>query len=127
TKKESMGRMGRRSRKYRGGRAPARAQPGHLRPGRGPYNGGLRPAMLSRFKPSLRYPVEFSWLLGLVFFLPLFEAPKNLCWLGYVLAWLYNRARDRSWGGAWDRWDSLIAVWIASGYLSAAFAGVHHD
>jgi O-antigen ligase len=75
----------------------------------------------------LRYPVEFAWLLALAFFLPLFEAPKNLCWAGYVLAWAYNRARARDWGGAWDRWDGLIAAWIASAYLVAAFAGVHHD
>jgi O-antigen ligase len=71
--------------------------------------------------------VEFALLLGVIFFLPLFEAPKNLMWGGYVLAWLYNRARARDWGGPWDRWDSLIAAWIASGYLVAAFAGVHHD
>jgi len=74
-----------------------------------------------------RYPIEFLWLLGLVFFLPLFEAPKNLCWLGYVLTWLYNRLRAREWGGPWDRWDGLIALWIASGYVVAAFAGIHHN
>ena len=83
--------------------------------------------MLSRAGLDLRYPIEFSWLLGLIFFLPLFEAPKNLCWLGFVLAWLINRARARDWGGPWDRWDGLIAVWIASAYLVAALAGVHHD
>jgi len=82
---------------------------------------------LSDLRSELRYPVEFLWLIGLVFFLPLFEAPKNLCWLGYVLTWLYNRSRAREWGGPWDRWDSLIALWIASGYLVAAFAGIHHD
>ena len=86
-----------------------------------------RTAMLLRAGLELRYPIEFSWLLGLAFFLPLFEAPKNLCWLGFVLAWLANRARARDWGGPWDRWDGLIAVWIASAYLVAAFAGVRHD
>jgi len=84
---------------------------------------------LTSFKlgSELRYPFEFLWLIGLVFFLPLFEAPKNLCWLGYVFTWLYNRARAREWGGPWDRWDSLIALWIASGYLVAVFAGIHDD
>jgi O-antigen ligase len=76
---------------------------------------------------ELRYPVEFFWLLALVFFLPLFEAPKNICWLAYLLTWMYNRGRTRDWGGPWDRWDGLIALWIASAYLVAAFAGVHHD
>lgn len=80
-----------------------------------------------KLRSELRYPFEFLWLIGLVFFLPLFEAPKNLCWLGYVLTWLYNRFRAREWGGPWDRWDGLIALWIASGYLVAAFAGIHHD
>ena len=82
---------------------------------------------LLKLRSELRYPVEFLWLIGLVFFLPLFEAPKNLCWLGYVLSWLYNRFRAREWGGAWDRWDSFIALWIASGYLVAAFAGIRQD
>jgi O-antigen ligase len=87
---------------------------------------GLR-GIASRTRSELRYPVEFCWLLGLVFFLPMFEAPKNICWLAYVLTWLYNRARAREWGGRWNAWDSLFAVWIASGYLVAAFAGIHHD
>ena len=78
-------------------------------------------------KSELPYPAEFFWLLALVFFLPLFEAPKNICWLGYLLTWLYNRIRRRDWGGPWDRWDSLIALWIASGYVVAAFAGIRGD
>jgi O-antigen ligase len=76
---------------------------------------------------ALPYPAEFFWLLGLVFFLPLFEAPKNICWAAYLLTWLYHRARARDWGGPWDRWDGLIGVWIASAYVVAAFAGVHHE
>jgi len=44
-----------------------------------------------------------------------------------VLTWLYNRFRARDWGGPWDNWDSLIAIWIASAYVVAAFAGIHHD
>lgn len=57
--------------------------------------------------------------------LPLFEAPKNILWVLYVLLWLGNRARSRDFGGPWDGWDTLIALWIASGWLSAAFAGLH--
>jgi len=83
--------------------------------------------MLSRAGLELRYPIEFSWLLALVFFLPLFEVPKHICLVGFVLTWLTNRALARDWGGPWDRWDSLIALWIASAYLVAAFAGIHHD
>jgi O-antigen ligase len=78
-------------------------------------------------KSELPYPVEFFWLFALAFFLPLFEAPKNICWLGYLLTWLYNRIRERNWGGTWDRWDSLIALWIVSGYVVAWFSGVHRN
>jgi hypothetical protein len=74
---------------------------------------------------SVRYPVETALLVALALFLPLFEAPKNLAWLAYVLTWVWNRARARDFGGRWDLWDTLIAAWIASGYLVAAFAGLH--
>lgn len=70
---------------------------------------------------------EFWILAGLLFVLPLFEAPKNILWVLYVLVWLGNRARSRDFGGPWDTWDTLIAAWIASGFVVAAFAGVHHN
>lgn len=66
--------------------------------------------------------LELWLLLALVFFLPLYEAPKNFFWLAYVAAWLFNRRREGDWGGRWDRWDTLIAAWIASGYVVALFA-----
>src|SRR2546423_328714 len=69
--------------------------------------------------------VELGALLALAFFLPLYEAPKNIAWLVYVLAWVANRARARDFGGRWGGWDSLLAAWIASGFVVAAFAGLH--
>ena len=72
-----------------------------------------------------RYPVEIALLVALCIFLPLVEAPKNLAWLLYVGAWLLNRVRARNFGGPWDLWDSLFAGWIVSGYMVAAFAGLH--
>jgi O-antigen ligase len=68
--------------------------------------------------------LEWWALIGLAFVLPLLEAPKNLLWLAYVLLWLWNRARAQDFGGPWERWDSLIAAWIVSGYLSAAFGAM---
>lgn len=79
--------------------------------------------MLERLK-TVRYPVETGLLIALAFFLPLLEAPKGLAWLGYTAAWIVNRSRSRDFGGPWDLWDTLIAVWIASGFLAAAFAGI---
>lgn len=71
-------------------------------------------------------PAEFILLLGLVIALPLLEAPKNLLWGAWIITWLYHRVRDKDYGGPWDAWDSLIALWIASGYVVAAFAGLHN-
>jgi O-antigen ligase len=83
------------------------------------------PTAASASTDSLRR-AEFWILAGLLFVLPLFEAPKNILWVLYVLLWLANRARSRDFGGRWDIWDTLIAAWIASAALSAAFAGLHH-
>ena len=69
--------------------------------------------------------VEIALLVGLCLFLPLYEAPKNLLWFLYVLVWIANRARDRNAGGPWDAWDTLIAAWIASGFVVAPFAALH--
>ena len=69
--------------------------------------------------------IELGALIALALCLPLYEAPKNIAWLVYVLAWLANRARMRDFGGRWGLWDSLIALWIASGFVVAAFAGLH--
>lgn len=79
--------------------------------------------MLAKLRSS-RYPVEVGLLVALAFFLPLLEAPKNLAWLGFAAAWLWNRFRARDFGGRWDLWDTLIACWIASAYVVAAFAPI---
>jgi O-antigen ligase len=67
--------------------------------------------------------LEIGALLALCFFLPLYEAPKNIFWVLYTLMWIANRIRARDFGGRWDAWDSLIAAWIGSGFIVAAFAG----
>lgn len=71
------------------------------------------------------FQFETLALCAFAFVLPQFEVPKNILWLVYVLLWFTNRARTRDFGGPWDHWDSLIALWIASGYAAAAFAGLH--
>lgn len=77
--------------------------------------------MLAEWKET-RFKVEVALLLALCFFLPLLEAPKNLAWLGYAAAWLANRVRARDFGGRWDGWDTLFALWIASGFVVAVAA-----
>ena len=75
-------------------------------------------------KSSLKYPVEFLLLAGLFISVPLLEAPKNIFWVLFIATWLINRFRANDFGGPWDSWDSLIAIWIASGFFISAFAGL---
>ena len=86
--------------------------------------------MLAELK-QVRFPFETGLLLAFCIFLPLFEAPKNFAWLGFVAAWLLNRSRAGELGAqfvaGWDWWDTLFAFWIASGYLVAAFAGLNQS
>ncbi len=71
-----------------------------------------------------RYPVEFALLLGVAFFLPLREAPKNILWLIYVVTWLATRARNREFGGRVDSTEWLFLAVLATGALSAVFGGI---
>lgn len=71
--------------------------------------------------------VEAGILVGFCLFLPIYEAPKSIFWVLYALTWIVNRARERDFGGRWDGWDTIFAVWIASGFAAAAFAGHHGD
>ena len=80
-----------------------------------------------KFALAFAYPIEAILLIGLIFCLPVFEAPKNILWLAYAVVWIVNRARGGKWGGSWDGWDSIILLWIISGYVVAAFSGLHHS
>ena len=73
---------------------------------------------------QVRYPVELGLLLAFAFFLPLLEFWKNVALVGYYVAWCVNRARARDFGGPWRASDTVVALWIAAAYLSAAFAGL---
>lgn len=65
-------------------------------------------------------------LLGFIIFLPLLEMPKSVfLLLFYLLAsvaiWK-NRAQYQ-----WQSDDTLIVIWMFSGYVVAMFAGLHHQ
>ena len=88
----------------------------------------LSPTIPFRLSSSTRLAqLETFAVCAFAFVLPQFEAPKNLLWIAYALLWIINRWRARDFGGPWDSWDSLIAVWIASGYVSALYAGLHRS
>lgn len=82
--------------------------------------------MVSSLLRAERHPVEVFALLAFAFVLPIVEAPKQVFAALYAIAWLVYRLRDRDWGGRWDAWDSLFALWFASGIAVAAFAGIRY-
>ncbi len=84
-------------------------------------------AQLAPDRSTRLFQFEALAIFAFAFVLPQFEAPKNLLWIVYVALWAANRWRARDFGGRWDGWDSLLAVWIASAYLSAMFAGLHDN
>lgn len=86
----------------------------------------IRP-MFASLKKTFQFPLEFILLLGLVITLPSLEAPKNIFWVFFIVSWVINRVRSWNFGGPWDLWDTLITLWILSGYIVAAFAGLHND
>ena len=85
---------------------------------------GTTGSMAYIIRREWRYPVEFALLLGVVFFLPLREAPKNILWLLYVVTWLVARARSREFGGRVDSVEWLFLGVLATAVLSAAFSGI---
>jgi len=68
--------------------------------------------------------LEIGALLALAFFLPLYEGPKNVFCVLYLVVWIVNRVRARDFGGRWDLWDSLLAAVFGSAVVAAVFAGL---
>jgi O-antigen ligase len=68
--------------------------------------------------------LEHALLVALAAVLPLFESPKNLFWLLYLIVWLANRVRARDFGGPWDLWDTLIVTYLASVAAAIAFGAL---
>jgi O-antigen ligase len=80
---------------------------------------------MSILNASLLRKLEFASLLGLVFFLPMLEAPKNLFWFAFVLLWLGHCAKVGHYGGRWKLSDTVIgALWLSS-FVGALFSGIH--
>jgi len=86
--------------------------------------------MVSAFYRSFKYPAEYLLLLLLVFFIPLFEVPKNILIVLFAVAWLVNRYQagwSEHCGGEWNGWDTLFLVWLAAAYVLATFSGLQKN
>ena len=84
-------------------------------------------AQISVAHTPISIRIERDLLVALAFVLPLFEAPKNILWVALLVLWLANRWRAHDFGRRWDHWDTLIAAWIGSAFVVAAFAGIRDD
>lgn len=61
---------------------------------------------------SRRFQIEFGLFLLFIISIPSFEAPKNILYGLFFVAWIANRFIDKDWGGSWRLFDSLIALWM---------------
>ena len=68
---------------------------------------------------------EVAILIAFVIALPLVEAPKNILWVIFVVTWFINRKATGDWGGKWDGWDTLFALWFGVYFVGTFFAGIH--
>ncbi len=68
---------------------------------------------------------EFYLLLSGIFFLPLFEAPKNITLAFFILLWIFNRIKNRNFGGKITSLDISILLLTSSGYITAFFTELH--
>lgn len=59
-----------------------------------------------------RHRFEFFLLAGMLASLTLSRSLQSIFFISFSLLWLINRYLDHQWGGAWNYWDSLIALWI---------------
>ena len=52
------------------------------------------------------------FLVLLIFSIPIFEAPKNIFFLAFIVSWILLSYKKGDWGGRWIFLDSLFFVWI---------------
>lgn len=78
---------------------------------------------------STRTPTqaEVYALYAVVFFLPLFEAPKNIAVFIFVILWIFRCIRTRDWGGRWAWLDTISLSIFISAILSIQFGYFHTD
>ena len=73
------------------------------------------------------FDIRFLFLLGLMFFLPSFEVPKNLFALLFVLSWVIYCKKNKSWGGKWRVIDSIFLLWILIDIVVSINAVITHQ
>src|SRR5262249_20213339 len=76
---------------------------------------------------AARLEAAMLWVLAFFLFsLPLVEAPKNISGVLYLLLWLAYGVRTRDFGGPWNRYDTVFAIFLASA-LASGLSGFPRD
>ena len=76
------------------------------------------------YKDPLKY-LELVFLSLMLLSLPSLEAPKNIFLILFLATSLYRQYLKKT-KDPWKLWDWIFLSYIASAFLSAAFAGIHH-
>jgi O-antigen ligase len=75
-------------------------------------------------RDPLKY-LELAFLSLMLLSLPSLEAPKNIFLILFLATSLYRQYTKKT-KDPWRLWDWIFLSYIASAFLSAAFAGIHH-
>ena len=75
-------------------------------------------------RDPLKY-VELTFLSLMLLSLPSLEAPKNIFLILFLATSLYRQCTKKT-QDPWRLWDWIFLSYIASAFLSAAFAGIAH-
>jgi O-antigen ligase len=80
--------------------------------------------MIDRLK---QLDLRFVCLVGLLVFLPSFEAPKNLFALLFAVSWVVIAKRENNWGGKWRVIDTIFLLWILADIAVSINAVITHQ
>ena len=71
--------------------------------------------------------VRFILLLLLLFFLPSFEALKNISAFLFVLSWVILAKKNSDWGGRWTVIDTILLLWILADLIISVNAIISYQ
>jgi len=74
-----------------------------------------------------RVDIRFSFLIGLLIVLPVFEASKNIFAFLFVLSWVVIAKKNNDWGGKWLIIDSIFLLWILATIFVSINAIIIHQ
>ncbi|USE37487.1 O-antigen ligase [Endozoicomonas sp. SCSIO W0465] len=62
---------------------------------------------------------ELFLLVAFFFVLPMYEGPKNLLLVAYIISWCMQSWRAKDFGGKLRSWEWVLVLFLAAGFISA--------